>query len=249
MFYNKIHRIRIKVLKRKKKELEDIIAELKGTLENIKASLREKEVLFQEINHRVKNNLQIISSLLRLQARHIKDEKALEMFRESQYRIKSIALVHEMLYKKSQNMSRIDFNDYVKSLANNLFKTYGVEPEKISLKTEIEEKSLGIDLAVPCGLIINELVSNALKYAFPPSYKGNAQIEISLQSTDDNMIELIVCDNGVGIPKDLDICITESLGLHLVTILTTEQLMGEISLDREGGTRFHIRFKDSSFQI
>ena len=218
------------------------ITERKKAEEQIQKDLKEKEVLLKEIHHRVKNNLQVISSLLHLQARQIKDKQALKMFEESRNRVRSMVFVYERLYH-SRDFSKVDFADYVKNLSSSLFRAYSMAPDKIKLMTKIGDVSLGIDLAIPCGLIINELVSNTLKHAFPPSFKGKAKIEIALHPTESGELELIVKDNGVGIPKELDIRKTESLGMQLVFILAEDQLEGEVKLDRREGTKFTIRFK------
>jgi len=229
-------------LKITNKQLQQEITERKRAEEQIKASLKEKEVLLKEIHHRVKNNMQIVSSLLNLQSRHIKDKQALEMFRESQNRVRSMALVHEKLYG-SKDLARIDFAGYIKSLAQSLYQSYETDPGRVALKVKVEGSFLDVNIAVPCGLIINELVSNALKHAFPPSWEGKGKIEISLHPTDDNEIELIVSDNGIGFSKDLDIRGTESLGLLLIFILVEDQLKGKIKLDRRKGTKYKIKFK------
>ncbi len=204
--------------------------------EQIKQSLKEKEILLQEIHHRVKNNIQIISSLLNLQSSYIKDERYKQMLKDSQDRIKSMALIHEKLYQSS-NLADISFEEYIQDLVQSLYRSYGTS--SIALEVEGSDVSLDIDAAIPCGLIINELVSNSLKHAFPYD-KG--RIKIFFRSIDDN-IELVVSDNGVGIPDTIDFRTTESLGLHLVTILVEDQLKGTISLDRSNGTTFKITFK------
>ncbi len=216
------------------------ISERRQAEEKIKASLKEKEVLLREIHHRVKNNMQVITSLLKLQSAHFKDQKYLDMFNESQGRIKSMALVHEKLYQ-SGDLAQIDFNGYVKTLTNGLFRAHGVDPTKVRLEQNIENVSLGLDSAVPCGLIINELVSNSLKYAFPQDKGG--KIWIGLRTINKDELELTVSDDGKGLPEDLDIRRTESLGLHLVTILAEDQLEGQIELNRDRGTRYNIQFK------
>ncbi len=218
------------------------ITERKRAEEKIKASLKEKEVLLREIHHRVKNNMQVISSLLSLQSENIKSKKALEVIRESRYRIRTMALVHEKLYR-SQDLAQIDFAGYIKDLVSGLYRLYKVDPKKIVLDVVVKDVLLGIDLAIPCGLIVNELVSNCLKYAFSLDRDGRGRIRIALRQKEGNEIELIVSDNGVGLPEDLDIRKTESLGLHLVTILAEDQLGGEITLDRRRGTKFRIEFK------
>ena len=216
------------------------ITEQKEAEKKIKASLEEKDVLLREIHHRVKNNMQVVISLLRLQSEKIKDKQYADMFQESQERIKSMALIHEKLYQ-SKDLVRIDFNEYIKSLMNGLFRSHGIDPGRIVTKLKVEDVSLGLDHALPCGLIINELVSNSLKYAFPEDRKG--EISVTLRSITEDKIELIVSDDGIGIPEDLDFKNTAgSLGLDLVTILAEHQLGGKIELKRAGGTRFSITF-------
>jgi PAS domain S-box-containing protein len=207
--------------------------------EKIKASLKEKEILLREIHHRVKNNMQIISSLLKLQSKYIKDDMDLNLFKESRNMIKSMAIIHERLYH-SEDLSRLNFKEYIGDLVNNLFQAYDINNTVIKSKINVEDVTLGIDSAILCGLIINELVTNSLKYAFPDHRKG--EIEIDFRQTDENNFELTVSDNGVGIPEELDIRKTESLGLRLITMLVDDQLEGEINLDRSKGTEFQIKF-------
>ncbi len=207
--------------------------------EKIKASLEEKEVLLREIHHRVKNNMQVIISLLRLQSAKIGERQYADMLKESQDRIKSMALIHERLYQ-SEDIANIDFGGYAKTLTNNLFVSHGVNPDRIRLTVEIEDISLGLDYAIPCGLIINELVSNSLKYAFPNETEGEIRIALRKISKDD--VELSLSDNGVGIPEELDFGAIESLGLDLVKILAEHQLGGQIELNRTQGTRLSIKF-------
>jgi two-component sensor histidine kinase len=222
------------------------VTDLKGDDEGIKASLKEKEVLLKEVYHRVKNNLQLASSLLNFQGEYIKDKEALEMFRESQNRIKSMALVHEKLYE-SKDLARVDFADYVRNLVNNLMWSYGSDMRAIRLKVNVPEVFLHPKAAVPCGLIINELVSNAVKHAFPsqPSEPA-AEIDIDFHSDNEDHYVLSVSDNGVGFPQGIDFRSTASLGLQLVVMLT-EQLNGTVELDKnyDTGTRFIIRFGSS----
>ncbi len=196
--------------------------------DQIKSSLREKEVLLKEIHHRVKNNLQITSSLLRLQSDYIKDDYAKELFTESQNRIRSMALVHEKLYQ-SNDLSKINFIDYVKTLSNLLLRSYSADAEKVNLNVQGAELFLGIDIAVPCGLIINELISNCLKHAFPPGRNGKVMIVIERKN---NKVSLSVTDNGVGFPQNFDYEQTSSLGLQLVRTLT-KQLGGDIQIMNE----------------
>ena len=210
--------------------------------EKIKASLREKEVLLKEIHHRVKNNMQIISSLLNLQSQYIKDQKALDLFKDSQNRVKSMALIHERLYQ-SKDLARINVQDYIQSLTKHLFNMYRDTALEVTPKIEADNLSLGIDQAIPCGLIINELVSNSLKYAFPNRRKGT--VNIKLISDNNGKLELIVRDNGIGLPKNFNKQKTRSLGLQLVYALA-DQLEGTIQLERDNGTTFRIMFPKSS---
>ncbi|MCL5035898.1 MAG: PAS domain S-box protein [Chloroflexi bacterium] len=203
----------------------------------VKASLKEKEVLLKEIHHRVKNNMQIISSLLNLQSTLVKDVKTLELFRESRDRIRSMALIHESLYK-SKDLGKIDFGEYIRALIRNLFRSHGTDPADIVSEVNAENIFLGIDTAIPCGLIINELVSNSLKYAFPGNRKG--RISIVLNNDKEKFI-LAIKDDGVGMPANIDYKKTDTLGLQLVKTLA-EQLDGNIELIRERGTEFKIEF-------
>ena len=217
------------------------ITERKIAEDRIKASLAEKEVLLKEVHHRVKNNLQIISSLLSIQSDNIKDHHALEVLRDSQNRIRSIAFVHEKLYQ-SGDLSKINFVEYIEVITMHLFKTYGANPVRVRIRLDIDNVPLSMDTAVPCGLIINELVTNALKYAFPG--ERNGEIHITLKPGQDTMT-LKVSDNGVGLPESLDYKNTPSVGLQLVNMLT-EQIGGDIELDRHCGTCFTITFHDNN---
>lgn len=208
--------------------------------EQIGESLKEKEMLLKEIHHRVKNNLAVISSLLSLQSNYIKDKDDLELFRESQTRAKSMALIHERLYQ-SEDLKRIDFSDYIKTLSSDLFMTYAGDPDRIKLNMDLEHVLVDINSAIPLGLILNELISNSMKYAFPNGENGD--INIKLESKEGEFI-LIVGDTGVGLPEGLDFKNTGSLGLQLVTSLT-DQIDGNIELDQSKGTQFTIKFKES----
>jgi len=211
----------------------------------VKESLKEKEILLKEIHHRVKNNMQVISSLIKLQSSYIKDQHYIEIFKESQNRIKAMALIHEKLYQ-SKDLVNIDFSEYVKNLANGLIRSYGSGANTIGLKADIADVDLGVDAAMPCGLIINELVSNSLKHAFPNGKSG--EIKISMHSINGSEIELIVGDNGVGFPEDIDFRKTDSLGLQLVSTLTEGQLHGTVELKRDNGTEFKIKFKEIKYK-
>jgi PAS domain S-box-containing protein len=225
-------------LTRVNEELRREIIQRKEAQEVVSNSLKEKVILLREIHHRVKNNLQVISSLLNLQSGYIMDKKALEVFRESQNRVRTMALVHEKLYR-SKSLDKIEFSDYIDSLAKDLFNSYNIDKSRISFKTNFDGTFLEIDTGILCGLIINELVSNSLKHAFPQGKKG--EIFVSMHLGENNKYDLVVKDNGIGFPKNIDFRRTDSLGLQLVTSLT-QQLGGEVNLMSNGTTKFEITF-------
>ena len=212
----------------------------KQAAEQIKASLREKEVLLTELHHRVKNNLQIISSFLNLQSGYIEDAKTLEILKAAENRVISMALVHEQLYL-SQNLAQIDSASYIKQLASNLFGSYNINTDAIKFKINVDKILLVVNTAITCGLIINELISNALKYAFIEGQTG--EVTINFQSSDRGKLILVVSDNGIGLPENFDWQKTESLGLQIVQALTN-QLQGEIEIERNNGTEFRITFPE-----
>ncbi len=254
-----IHKIRTKYIKERSEELEVIVTErtaeltkanvqLKEEIYNrkraekqIKASLREKEVLLKEIHHRVKNNLQTIVSLLNLQSGYIKDKRALEVFKNSQERVRAMALIHEKLYE-SKDLSKIDFREYISSLITSLLDSYYLNPGQVRLNMQIKDIELDFGRAIPLGLIINELVSNSLKHAFPENRKGELKINLGVSEDKEYDYTLIVKDNGIGFPEDLDIPNSNTLGIVLVNALT-KQLHGVLDLDRKEGTTFTIKFK------
>jgi PAS domain S-box-containing protein len=204
----------------------------------LRSSLNEKEVLLKEVHHRVKNNLQIVSSMLNLQMEKLSDAQAIELFKESQNRVRSIALFHEKLYQ-SKDLGRVEIAEYLKGLANGLFATYGVNPDDIVLAIHTEDIPLGVDAAISCGLIVNELVSNSLKHAFPERRKGLVEVTLSSDGTD---VILEIADNGVGFPTNLDFRSPGTLGLKLVAIFA-EQVGGTMDLARDRGTRFRLCFR------
>ncbi len=213
------------------------ITQRKRADENLQASLIEKEVLLREVHHRVKNNLQIISSLLNLQSSYINDEKAYEYFQESQNRIKSMALIHEKLYRP-KDLTKINFSDYLQDLISYLSAMYRKDNHTIIFETEIDDVYINMDIAINLGLIINELVSNSLKYAFPNNRSGN--ISINLQDKNQKLV-LSVYDDGVGFPEDFDLNKNNSLGLQLVKAFT-QQLKGNLDIDDKIGTKINITF-------
>ena len=213
------------------------ITERKQMGDQIAKSLKEKEMLLKEIHHRVKNNMQVISSLLYMQAKTLKDEKVKDILRESQNRIKSIALVHEKLYQ-STDLDRIDYSEYLRKITDHLFESYQVDPNIIKLQLNLENVFMHINKAVPCSLILNEMISNSLKHAFPKGRKGVITIDIRKKA---DMYILIYSDDGIGIPEGITFERTESLGMQLIYGLV-EQISGSIELERKGGTRYTITF-------
>jgi chemotaxis protein methyltransferase CheR len=215
--------------------IEDI-TERRQTEERIAAALREKEVLLREVFHRVKNNLQIVSSLLSLQADTVGNESIRDLLQESQRRIQAMSLVHQKLHA-SEDFSSIDVWMYIQSLLKDLARMYDTEGH-IALNVQAEG-SMGIDTAIPCGLILTELVSNAFKYAFSEAQRG--RISVTLQPEAQNRWLLVVQDNGIGLPNEIDIAHTNSVGLTLVHDLVS-QLEGDVQVNRSRGTTFTIRF-------
>jgi PAS domain S-box-containing protein len=218
------------------------ITKRKETETRLKAALREKEILLKEIHHRVKNNLQVISSLLNLQSQVLHNERDRALFQESQQRVRTMALIHEKLYQ-STDLTRIDFREYVNHLLRDVSQSYGNARQDIQITTDIPVIELHIDTAIPCGLIINELVSNALKYAFP---EGHGTLTIIFRYTDTGY-QLVIQDNGVGLPESFDLNQLNSLGLQLVQGLVEEQLDGIFKLQRDSpGTCWCISFQEQS---
>lgn len=213
------------------------ITENKKNEERITQSLQEKEVLLKEIHHRVKNNLQVISSILNLQSSYVKDDYAINLLKECQNRIKSMAFIHESLYQ-TKNFEAVDFSEYITTLSKNLIQTYAVSSKKIKLLLTLDKLALSLDASISCGLIINEIISNSLKYAFPNHRDG---IIFVILKHKHHKVRIEAGDNGVGIPKQMNIKETETLGLQLVDALI-EQLNGKLTLDRTNGTRFIIEF-------
>lgn len=211
--------------------------------EKMISALEEKELLLSEIHHRVKNNMQIIISLLNLQNPHLKDDKDRELFIESQNRVKSLALIHEKLYR-SKDLARIDFAEYIRDLVYYLFYTYISNPESIKLNFILEKLNLNIETGIPCGIIINELVTNSLKHAFPSKRKGLITIELYPEKED---YVLIIRDNGIGFPEDIYFRNTKTLGMRLVINLVN-QINGKIYMDQNSGTEFKIIFKELVYQ-
>lgn len=209
----------------------------KNMQNQIEKSLKEKDILLKEIHHRVKNNLQIIISLLNLQTGYIKDESTLKAVKDGQSRVRSMALVHERFYQ-SDELSEIDFATYIEKLCQFLYQSYGDKTGRIEVQITGDRIGLDMDTAMPCGLLVNEIVSNAYKYAFPGNENGKILIELRRLN---GHMQLTVNDNGIGFPEDFDFEKSESLGMQLIQALTN-QLDGELKVMREKGTSFQISF-------
>lgn len=226
-------------------KLMEEIEENKMAREQISASLKEKETLLSEVHHRVKNNLQIILSLLSLQSNATKDPKYSAMLNDSKNRIRSMALIHEKLYA-SKDLARINFRDYLKDLVQGLFRSYESISDRIGLKIDIGDIFLEIETAIPCGLIVNEILSNSLRHAFPEGRKG--EIRIDLREIEGPEYDLVVCDNGIGLPKGMDVRNAGSMGLQLIMNLSENQLKGRVEVHNDVGTEFRIRFKENQYK-
>jgi two-component sensor histidine kinase len=219
------------------------ISERKRLEEELKNSLKEKDLMMKEIHHRVKNNLMVIQSLLNLQSRYIKDTAARDIFKDSQNRAKSMAMIHESLYQ-SGDLKRIEFSDYIKTLAKNLFYSYAADPGRVEINVNVDEVMLDVDTAIPLGLILTELVSNCLKYAFPDDRSGSVDVDFHLE---DHKYVLMVSDDGVGLPEGFDHEESESLGLMLVYSLSS-QIKATVDLDTSHGTSYRISFDEERFK-
>jgi PAS domain S-box-containing protein len=213
------------------------ITENKINEEKVSQSLKEKDVLLREVHHRVKNNMQVISSILNLQSSYVKDVYALNLLKECQNRIKSMAFIHESLYQ-TKNFESVNFSEYVSILTKNLVHTYSINSKKIKLILKLDKLFLNLDASIPCGLIINEIISNSLKYAFPNNRDGIIFVTLRVNK---KRVKIEVGDNGIGMPENLDIKNTQTLGLQLVDTLV-EQINGTLILNRNKGTFFSIEF-------
>lgn len=219
------------------------ITELKKTEEKLRQLLEDKDMLIKEIHHRVKNNLMIISSLLNLQSSNLKDQESKDLFQVSQNRTKTMALIHERLYQ-SDDLKRIGFKEYITTLSKDLYKNYVNDPNRVGLQLVVEDVDFDVDQAIPLGLILNEIITNSMKYGFPGDLKGKVFIDLSKKG---KTYTLRVGDDGVGLPEDLDIEKTDSLGMQLITNLIS-QIDGEFELKRENGTEFIIKFMEKEIE-
>ncbi len=200
--------------------------------------LQQRETMLREIHHRVKNNMQVMSSLLSLQARVASNPEISRMLEQNQDRIQSMALLHELLYQ-SDDLAVVDFSKYIRRMVDHLFRSYGVDARKICLHTELDAVGLELDDALPCGLLISEVISNCLKHGFPDGREGEVRILLRRQSA--TAVVLVLSDNGVGLPGDLDWKTTRSLGLRLVRALA-QQLRASLEIHSQGGTEVHLAF-------
>jgi two-component sensor histidine kinase len=206
----------------------------------LRDALKEKETLLQEIHHRVKNNLQVISSLINIQQRKLGPGASQDALLECQTRVQAIALIHEKLYQ-ARDYSRVPFGQYAKGLARNVFQAAGASSEAVKLEVQVGDVALAVDKAIPCGLILNELITNALKHAFPQERPGTVRVE--LDQAADGRVKLAVRDDGVGLPADLDIRHSDTLGMQLVSTLA-EQLAAKLEVSRsDAGTSFEVVFQ------
>jgi two-component sensor histidine kinase len=226
------------------RQLMQEIAERKRAEEGLKESLKVKEVLMREIHHRVKNNLQVISSLLRLQSRHVPDDTYRHMIQDSERRLQSMAIIHEKLYR-SDDFAGIDYRAYVQSLAASLFDSFGVEPDRIRFACSAPPTWLSVDAATPCGLIAYELLANALKHAFPDNRRGT--ISVALDHLGHGTYRLTIADDGIGLPAGFDLESSETVGLRLLQTLI-KQLRATLEVKGQPGASFAITFHDVDFR-
>jgi PAS domain S-box-containing protein len=225
-------------------QIQDI-TDRKEAMAQIRKALEEKEVLLRELYHRTKNNMAVISALLEMQSSYLKDDQLQAAFRETQNRIQTMALVHQKLYQ-SQDLSHLDLSDYIRELGQLLMTSYEVLPDRITLVLNTRPVSVLIDTAIACGLILNELISNALKHAFPGDVPGEITIELNRPAADEILVQ--VADNGVGVPEDFDFRKSDTLGLLTVFAIGEHQLQGQVTFENDGGVSCQLRFKDNLYQ-
>ena len=209
--------------------------------QQLQASLKEKEVLLREIHHRVKNNMQVMISMINLQCEKIEDKHICDELNKIADRINSMGLVHNQLYN-SKDFLKVDIHEYINRIAQNLFVSHGVDSAKISLKIGKSDIALSLDNAISCGLIMNELITNCLKYAFPENRTGEIRVEFGYSG--DGQLELRLGDDGVGMPANFDFRDSDTLGVKIVKAIAEHQLGGTVELDRTKGTKFLVRFKE-----
>ena len=216
----------------------DLEERVRARTSELTASLKERDVLLQEVHHRVKNNLQVISSLINMQMRRLEAGTSRDALEACQTRVQTIALIHQTLYQ-ARDYARVPFSEYAQSLASNVFHATGVSPTKVSLDLAIGDVALPVDKAIPCGLLLNELITNALKHAFNDGRSGT--IRVAFERIEGGRLRLTVSDDGVGLPPGYDVRNSESLGLQLVSTLS-DQLDAELEIDGRGGATFQLTF-------
>jgi PAS domain S-box-containing protein len=221
-------------------ELKTTNEKLIKTQDELQSSLEEKEILLNEIHHRVKNNFQIITSMINLQEMEATDKKIINALQNPKSRIMAMSLIHERLYQ-SGNLAAVEFSEYIRIITNEIYQTYNLSDKKIKFDINTKKIDLSIDKAIPCGLILNELLTNIFKYAFPSEWEGTASIEVTLQQKEKDIIELRIRDNGIGLPAEINLKESKTLGLKLIPLLV-KQIKGEYELNRKDGTEFIIRF-------
>ncbi|MDH3972935.1 MAG: response regulator [Deltaproteobacteria bacterium] len=236
-------------LKKSNTELEQTVAErtkaLRSTNKALKASLSEKEVLLREIYHRTKNNMQVICAMLSFKSQFVDDDKFSAILEDTENRIMSMALVHEKLYQ-SKSLSLIDLGDFIKDLILHLREVYSSAEGRVSINLDLAEVLLNIDSAVPCGLVINELLTNAFKHAFPEERTGS--IRIAVNRKEDETIKIEISDNGIGMPEGFDFNKVKSYGLQIVSSIVKKQLNGDIVTDGSLGTSYEVSFKERKYK-
>jgi two-component sensor histidine kinase len=216
----------------------------KDLVDVLKKSLHEKEVLLKEVHHRVKNNLQVITSLLKLQSQHVSDPELLYIIKETQNRIMAMSFAHQKLYQ-SKNFSEVDFCEYLKKIVSQIVHIFGTESKNIKISINSESVKLGIETAIPCGMLVNEIITNSVKHAFPNNEKG--EIKISFRKEDGNNYGLTVGDNGIGMSGKINIAEAKTLGLQLIETLA-RQIDAKLELHGKKGMEYRITFKPVTYK-
>jgi PAS domain S-box-containing protein len=231
--------------KRSEQERELLLAELQRVNADLSTTVGERDLLLQEIHHRVKNNLQVVSSLMNMQQRRLDESDPHRAFDDCRARVEAMASLHEQLFRRGDGDARVPFRDYAHSVAANAYRSSGEADRRVSLEVDIGDLWMHMDQAIPCGLILNELVTNSLRHAFPAGRAGHVRVTVRAVDEGTKEIELTVSDDGVGLPDEVNVDSPASLGLSLVSSFV-EQLEGRLDVDRRGGTRTTLRFAQAS---